>query len=206
VPCNASPARALTLGVSRGVLTGRSDPLPMPCHALACLVGTATKERQDGCLFPITLPVTDGLGENAAGALNALVPMPASGGVRRPCARGLPIRTSLSPYSTVAGARALGDSQDALSVFVATVVEDRAYNWASSWRPRLSYGCSRYAHRLGYPLLISSTVALEPPFERLRSNGGSFLWTSFRGGTRATPRGSPRALEGVFDSFEGCIA
>jgi len=36
---------------------------------------------------------------------------------------------SLFSYSTVAGARALVDSQDALSVFVATVVEDRAYNW-----------------------------------------------------------------------------
>jgi len=72
--------------------------------------------------------VTDGLGENAAGALNALVPVPASGGGRRPCARGLLIRTSLFPYSTVDGARALVDSQDALSVFEATVIVDRAYN------------------------------------------------------------------------------
>ena len=72
--------------------------------------------------------MTDGLGENAAGALNALTPAPASGGGRSPCARGLPIRTSLFSYSTVAGARALDDSQDALAVFVATTVEDRAYN------------------------------------------------------------------------------
>jgi len=79
-------------------------------------------------LFPITLPVTDGLLEYAAGALNALVPVPASGGGRRPCARGLLICTSLFPYLTVAGARALVDSQDALSVFVATVVEGRTYN------------------------------------------------------------------------------
>jgi len=43
VPCNASTARALTLGVSRGALTGRSDPLPVFCHALACLVGKAAK-------------------------------------------------------------------------------------------------------------------------------------------------------------------
>jgi len=140
-------------------------------------------------LFPITLPVTDGLGENAAGALNALVPVPVSGGGRRPCARGPPIRTSLFPYSTVAGARALVDSQDALSMFVATVVEDRAYNWASTRRPRLSYGCSRYAHKLGYPLLITSTVAPKSLFERLRSSGGYILWSSFRGGARATPRG-----------------
>ena len=104
--------------------------------------GRLQKERQDGCLLPITLPVTGGLGENTVGALNALVPAPASGGGWRPCARGLPIRTSPFSYSTVVGARALVDSQDALSVFVATVNEDRAYNWVSSWRPRLSYGYS----------------------------------------------------------------
>ena len=73
--------------------------------------------------------MTDGLCENAAGALNALVLMPASGGGRRPCTQGLPIHTILFPYSTVAGARALVDSLDALSVFVATVVENCAYNW-----------------------------------------------------------------------------
>jgi len=73
--------------------------------------------------------VTGGLGENATGTLNALVPMPASGGGQRPCARRLPIRSSLFPYSTVAGARALVDSQDALSMFEATVAGDRAYNW-----------------------------------------------------------------------------
>jgi len=58
-----------------------------------------------------------------------MVPVPASGGRRRPCARRLPIRSSLFSYSTVAGARALVDSQDALSVFEATVVEDRVCNW-----------------------------------------------------------------------------
>jgi hypothetical protein len=40
---NALPARALTLGVSRGVLIRRSDPLPTSCHVLACLVGKAAK-------------------------------------------------------------------------------------------------------------------------------------------------------------------
>ena len=84
------------------------------------------KERLDGCWFPITLPVTDGLGENAVGALNALVPVPASSSGRRPCARGLSIHTSLFPYSTVAGARAPVDSRDALSVFEATDVDNRA--------------------------------------------------------------------------------
>ena len=70
------------------------------------------------------------LGENATGVLNALVPVPASGGGRRPCARRLPIRSSLLPYSTVAGARALIDSLDTLSVFEAAVVDDRTRDWA----------------------------------------------------------------------------
>ena len=73
--------------------------------------------------------MTCGLGENAVGALNALVPMPASGGGQRPCARRLLIRSSLFPYSTVAGGRALIDSLDALSVFEARSVEDRTYDW-----------------------------------------------------------------------------
>ena len=38
---NALLARALTLGVSRGVLIRRSDPLSMSCHVLARLVGKA---------------------------------------------------------------------------------------------------------------------------------------------------------------------
>ena len=169
--------------------------------------GRLQKGQQDGCLFPIMLPVTDGLGENTVGALKALVPVPASGGGRRPCARGLPIRTSLFPYSTVAGARALVDSQNALSVFVSMVVEDHAYNWASSWRPRLSYGCSRYAPQFGYPLHMSSTVAPESLFEHLRSSGGSFFCGRVSVGARERPRGgSPRALGGVFGSFEGYIA
>ena len=84
------------------------------------------KERLDKCLFPITLPVTDGLGENAAGALNALVPVPAAGGGRRPCAQVLSIRTSLFPYSTVAGGRDPVGTHDALSVFEAVDVDIRA--------------------------------------------------------------------------------
>jgi len=74
--------------------------------------------------------VTYGLGENTAGALNALVPVPASGGGRRPCARRLPIRLSLFPYSTVTDAQALIDSLDALFVFEAMAVEDHTYDWA----------------------------------------------------------------------------
>jgi len=52
--------------------------------------------------------VTVGFGENAAGALNNLVPVPASGGGRRPCVRGLLIRTSQFPYSTVVVRSSLG--------------------------------------------------------------------------------------------------
>ena len=123
-------------------------------------------------------------------------PRQAGGGVL--CARGLLIRTSLFPYSTVAGARALIDSQDTLPVFMATVVEDHEYNLGgtSSRRRRLSYGCSRYAHQSGYPLLISSTVALESLFERLRLSGGSFFVVKFPWGRVSDPAGvAPKPLE-----------
>ena len=78
--------------------------------------------------------MTDGLGENAAGALNALVPMPTSGGGRHPCVEDLLIRTSLFPYSRVTGSRAPVDSNDALSMFEAMVVDDRACNQGASSR------------------------------------------------------------------------
>ena len=60
VPYNAWLARALTLGVSRGVLIRHLDPFPATCRALAYLVGRLQKEWRDRCLFPITLPVTGG--------------------------------------------------------------------------------------------------------------------------------------------------
>jgi len=49
---NALPASALTLGISRGVLTRHSDPLPAPYHALACLVGKAAKRTTGRVLVP----------------------------------------------------------------------------------------------------------------------------------------------------------
>ena len=52
------------------------------------------------------------------------VPVRASGGGRRPRARRLLVRSSLFPYSTVVGARALIDSLDALSVLEAAVLDD----------------------------------------------------------------------------------
>ena len=70
------------------------------------------------------LSVTGVLGGKATSVLNALAPVRASGGGRRPCARRLLIRSSLFPYSTVVGARALIDSLDALSVFEAAVIDD----------------------------------------------------------------------------------
>jgi len=45
VPYNAWIARALTLGVSRGVLIRHLDPFPATYHALAYLVGKAAKRR-----------------------------------------------------------------------------------------------------------------------------------------------------------------
>ena len=107
----------------------RLDPLPALCRALADLVGIAAKRTTGRALVSYHTSLTVGLGENTAGVFNALVPVPMLGGGRRPCARGLPVHTSPLPYSTVAGARALVDSQDAISVFKVTVVEDRAYDW-----------------------------------------------------------------------------
>ena len=72
--------------------------------------------------------MTGVLGGNATGALNALVPVRASGGGRRPCAQRLLVRSSLFPYSTVAGARVLIDSPDAFSIFEAAVIDVYSYD------------------------------------------------------------------------------
>ena len=105
--------------------------------------------------------MTDGLGENAAGALNALVFVPVSGGGRRPCARGLLIRTSLFPYSTVTGARALVDSHDALSVFEATDVDICVcVRGASSRGPSIYVRVLSLCASVRVPLLIPSTLVL----------------------------------------------
>jgi len=75
----------------------------------------------DGCSLPISFPVTVGLGENMAGALNALLPVPATGGGRRPCARGLSIRTSHFRIRWSLSSRASVDSHDPFFVFEAMV-------------------------------------------------------------------------------------
>ena len=51
-----------------------------------------------GACSPITLPVTIGLGASMAVALNALAPIPTTGGGERFYARGLLIRSMLFPY------------------------------------------------------------------------------------------------------------
>ena len=65
--------------------TSRSSRCALPCSGSSDGQG-CKKGRLDGCLLPVTLPVTVGLGENAAGALNALVPVPTLGGGWRPYA------------------------------------------------------------------------------------------------------------------------
>ena len=69
------------------------------------------------------------LGGEASGTFNAPARVRASGGGRRPCARRLPVRVSLFPYSTGANARPLIDSLDAISVFEVVDVEGYVYAW-----------------------------------------------------------------------------
>ena len=67
------------------------------------------------------------LGGEASGAFNAQARVRASGGGRRPCARRLPDRASLFPYSTAANARRLIDSLDAIYVFEVAAVDGSAH-------------------------------------------------------------------------------
>jgi len=137
------------------------------CYALPCSGSSGgqgcKKGRLDGCFLPITLPVTVGLGENAAGALNVLVPVPALGGGRRPCARGLLIRTSQFPYSTVAVrsspsrfARCSFHVRDYGRRLILAIV--RAIGGVSSQGPRFTYGPSHYVRWFGYPLSTPLTT------------------------------------------------
>ena len=68
--------------------------------------------------------MTSVLGGKATGALNALVLMRASGGGHCPCARHLPIHSSLFPCLRVVSARPLSGSLDVFSVFEAAVIDD----------------------------------------------------------------------------------
>ena len=52
MPLKALLGRALTLDVSRGVLSGRSDLLAVPCYTLTRLVGKAAKRTIGRMLVP----------------------------------------------------------------------------------------------------------------------------------------------------------
>ena len=146
------------------------------------------------------------LGGNTAGALNALVPIPASGGGQRPCARGLSIRTSQFPYSTVAVRSSPVDSHDALPMFEAMV---DIVLWQSLVRTggvesevSIYVWPFCYVRWFGYPLSTPSTIAPESLLERLRSSRGSFRWPILRGVARATPAGvAPEPLEESLTPF-----
>ena len=122
-------------------------------------------------------------------------------------ALGRPIRSSLLPYSTVVGARPPIDSLDAISVFEAKAVDCCAY--------------ARPGHRVeGFDIrIILLGVSVRVPLTdtldsspRVSIRALALEWRlcfcdRASVGARERPRrGSPRALEGVFDSFEGYIA
>jgi len=87
--------RSSDLECLEGVRLDVPSLFPAPCHALGHSAGRLQKGRWDGCLFPVTPPVTCVLGGEASGAFNAVARVRASGGGRRPCARRPPVRVSL---------------------------------------------------------------------------------------------------------------
>ena len=89
-------------------------------------MGKAAKRTMGRVPVSYHSSVTSVLGGKAAGALNALALVRASDGGQCPCARCLLIRSSPLPYSTVVSARPLSGSLDAVSVFEAAAVDDRA--------------------------------------------------------------------------------
>jgi len=126
-PCIVTISGALTLYVSRRSRLDVPSSFPAPCHALGRSAGRLQKDRWDGCMFPITPPVTCVLGGEASGAFNAPARVRVSGGGQCLCARRCPIRSSPLPYSTVFGARPPIDSLDAISIFEAKAVDCCAY-------------------------------------------------------------------------------
>jgi len=102
----------LTLGASRDTVMG---------YHVCYTVSSCTFVHFNGCLFPITFPVTVGLGGSMEDALNALASVLATGGGRRFCARDPSIRLRHFPYSTVVVRRAFVHSQDLAPVSEAAV-------------------------------------------------------------------------------------
>ena len=191
VPYNALLARALTLGVSRGVLIWHPDLFPVPYHVLAYLAGKATKRTT--VRLPVPYHASRDWRVRWEHARRIKCPGSRERVRRRAASLRLRSPDSYEPASVFDGSR-----HSSPGWFVGCSFRVRGYGHrgpcvrlgrASSWRPRLAYGCSRYARQLRYPLLISLTVVPEPPFERLRSSGGYILWSGFRGDARATPRG-----------------
>ena len=87
------------------------------------------------------LPVTNGLGENTADALNALVPVPTSGGERRPYARAFRFTRACFRIRRLPFGRAPVDLHDTLSVFEAMDVDNCACDRGVSSRgPRFRTG------------------------------------------------------------------
>jgi len=118
--------------MSRGVSRWDITPAALCQVVLFSNVDKARKTRDlMGACSPITPPMSVGLGGSMAVALNALTSVPAKGGGERFCARGLLIRSTLFPYLTVAGYRALGRSLCRISVFKAMV------DIVSWFKPRL---------------------------------------------------------------------
>ena len=124
-PCSALLSKALTMGVSRGSRLDAPSLLSVSWYALGRLVGKAIKRMMGRVPVPYHASRDQMLGGKATSALNALVLVRASGGGRCPCARRLPIRSSLFPYSMVVSARPLSGSLDVFSVFEAAAVDDR---------------------------------------------------------------------------------
>ena len=128
--------------------------------------------------------MTSVLGGKAAGALNALALVRASGGGQCPCARRFPFRSGLFSYSTLAGARPLIDSLDAASVFEAAAVDCCAYVWPKHrvegldlrmdnlvrcigegtpyWYPRQRW--RPWCHRVAAHVRPSATARAQEPF------------------------------------------
>jgi len=138
-------------------------------------------------------PVTVGLGESMAGALNAPAPVPATGGGWCLCTRGLSIRLSHFRIRRLLFSQAYVDSHDLISVFEAMVdIELLMITRVSGGvklGTRLMYGSFCYERRLGYPLLTPSTVAPESLLERLRSSRGSSVGRVSVGSRERPPRG-----------------
>jgi len=157
--------------VDFGRLEGsRDETFRSPCCALSCSDSSGgqgcKKGRLDGCLLPITLPVAVGLGGNAAGRIKC----PGSRTHVRRLAASLRSRPadSYEPVSVFDGHRLVEPQLIPTMLFPCSRpwslscfdnhICDRG---ASSRGPRYTHRCFHHVRRLGYPLLIPSTISLK---------------------------------------------